>query len=93
MVRTFRQSALICAGAAIAALAMVQSASAQANCAIYGKLALQQNKENVARKCGFSGPSWSDNLQAHIAWCGTVGPAQWKTELQRRAAMLKNECK
>jgi len=58
----------------------------------YGKLALQQQKENERKGCNFQGPSWSPDLRAHIRWCGTVGPDQWKTELQKRAKML-SECK
>ena len=69
-----------------------QSAFAQANCAMYGKLALQQQKENATKKCGFTGSRWSDDLKAHIAWCGTVGPQQWKAELQLRKKMLEEQC-
>lgn len=64
------------------------TASAQANCETYGKLALQQQKENEANKCGFSGPEWSSDLKAHIAWCGGVGPDAWKAQLQARTQQL-----
>ena len=68
--------------------AWTSAASAQANCETYGRLALQQQRENETKNCGFTGPSWSSDLRAHIQWCGTVGPDQWKTELQQRAQML-----
>lgn len=70
----------------------VTTANAQAHCMTYGKLALQQQRENEQKNCKFSGPSWSSDLKKHIKWCATVGPDQWKTELQKRAKMLTDEC-
>ena len=67
-------------------------ASAQANCDTYGKLAIQQQQENVQLKCGFSGPEWNPDLKAHIAWCGSVGPDRWKVQLQQRKQQL-DACK
>lgn len=87
-----RRTALATLAALMGLSAAATTAMAQANCVMYGKLAIQQQKENVQRKCGFTGPAWSENLRAHISWCGTVGPGQWKTELQRRDSMLKTEC-
>lgn len=75
--------------AALAGVAgLASDASAQANCDTYGKLALQQQAENVELKCGFTGPEWSPDLKAHVAWCGTVGPDQWKVQLQTRKQQL-----
>ncbi|MEO0728884.1 MAG: hypothetical protein AAFR23_00440 [Pseudomonadota bacterium] len=80
------------AGVAVAiAVSAASPAFAQAQCATYGKLSLQQQRENTQKNCKFSGPSWSSDLKKHIKWCATVGPDQWKTELQKRAKML-NEC-
>lgn len=73
---------------AILAFGAVDTAMAQANCDLYGKLALQQQKENESLKCGFTGPSWSPDLKAHIAWCTGVGPDQWKAQLQSRKQQL-----
>jgi len=69
------------------------SVAAQANCATYGKLTLRQAQENAQRNCGFEGPAWSKDLSAHIKWCSSVGPDQWKAELKKRADMLANQCK
>jgi hypothetical protein len=78
---------------ALAATAVASSAArAQANCDTYGKLAMQQQQENTANKCGYTGPQWSPDLKAHIAWCGGVGPDQWKAELQMRQQKL-DACK
>jgi len=86
------QNIRTCAALALAALISAASfspaANAQANCDTYGKLALQQQKENEAEKCGFTGPEWSADLKAHMAWCGGVGPDQWKVQLQKRAQKL-----
>ena len=68
----------------------VTHAGAQSNCSTYGYLALKQARENEQRKCGKSGPRWSTDLNAHVAWCGTVGPQQWKAELRTRAKELQD---
>ena len=64
------------------------SAWADANCENYGKLALQQQKDNEAGKCGFTGPEWSTDLKGHVDWCTKVGPDKWKVELQARTVQL-----
>jgi hypothetical protein len=64
------------------------SASAQATCDMYGRLALQQMQQNIQQKCGLTGPEWSSDLKAHMTWCGGVGPDQWKVQLQKRDQAL-----
>lgn len=81
-----------CLTALVGAAGLATGANAQANCDTYGKLALQQQQENVTAKCGFTGPEWSPDLKAHVAWCGTVGPDQWKVQLQTRKQQL-DACK
>ena len=68
--------------------ALAPTVKAQANCAVYAKLALQQHKENLLNKCGFVGPEWNDQYARHMNWCNTVGPDQWKNELKKRDKML-----
>jgi hypothetical protein len=63
-------------------------ASAQANCEMYGRLALQQMQQNTQQKCNLTGPEWSSDLKAHTTWCGSVGPDQWKVQLQKRDQAL-----
>lgn len=70
----------------------VQVAEAS-GCATYGRISLQQQRENEQRSCGFSGPSWSADLRKHVQWCNSVGPDQWKAQLQQRAKMLAERCK
>lgn len=67
---------------------LASGAAAQANCDTYGRLAIQQQQENVRLKCGFGGPEWSGNLAEHKSWCGNVGPDQWKVQLQKRERAL-----
>lgn len=64
------------------------TASAQANCEMYGRLALQQMQQNAQAKCKLTGPEWSADLKAHITWCSSVGPDQWKAQLQKREQAL-----
>ncbi len=92
MTRSLRRPIGFVVAAITLTASMAGTAHAQANCAMYGKLAIQQQKENLQRNCGFSGVAWSTDLRGHIAWCAKVGPAQWKAELQRRASMLKEQC-
>lgn len=87
MVRLGSLTAFFSLGAVLNA-GLATSALAQANCETYGKLALQQQKENEANGCGFSGQEWSPDLKAHVAWCNGVGPDQWKVQLQARAQKL-----
>lgn len=60
------------------------AAVAQATCDWYANTALQQQKVNVDRKCGFKGESWSFDRSAHIAWCQSVSPDQWRRQAQFR---------
>ena len=82
-----RLLALGCCAALLGA-GTVPQAHAQASCDVYGRLAVQQQQENAELKCGFSGTEWSPDLKAHLAWCASVGPDQWKAELQKRKQQL-----
>jgi len=35
----------------------------------YAKESVRQNKENISNNCGFKGPSWSSDYNAHKNWC------------------------
>jgi hypothetical protein len=59
-------------------------ARAQATCEWYANTALQQQKSNIDRKCGFKGESWSFDRSAHMQWCQSVSPEQWKRQAQFR---------
>ena len=75
----------VCLGVALGASSQ---AFAQANCDTYGKLALKQMQENEQKKCGLVGQEWNTDLRAHMSWCATVAPDQWKLQLQKRELAL-----
>ena len=76
--------------AALAAAAPISAALAQGqgNCEWYANLALQQQKINLDRACGFTGPAWSTNRSAHLSWCATVAPDVWKDQAKQRDQLL-----
>lgn len=88
----FRISAALAAALLAGQMGLITTANAQANCDEYGRLALKQQKENEGKKCGFTGPAWSPDLKAHVAWCQSVGPDKWKEQLQNRDKALA-DCK
>ncbi len=38
-------------------------------CNAYARQAVNQNNENLQRNCGFSGPRWQSDHNAHFGWC------------------------
>lgn len=81
--------------AALATVALGGAGSASAgrdNCDSYAKLTLQQAKQNIDRRCGFTGPRWSLDANKHRQWCREEGPAAWRAELKIRNQML-SKCK
>lgn len=83
MVRT-----VVLAVVSAVALGAGSGAQAQSNCSTYGYMALKQARENEQLRCGNTGPRWTTDLNAHIAWCNTVGPNEWRFELRERAKAL-----
>ncbi len=58
-------------------LAAPRAAMAQASsCGWYADTAIKQQQQNELRKCGFAGPEWSADRQAHLTWCGDAEPRQ-----------------
>lgn len=74
--------------AGLALLASAPDAFAQANCELYAKLAVQQQKQNESTKCNLTGADWSADLNGHLAWCTSASPQQWQAALQRRKQAL-----
>jgi hypothetical protein len=73
--------------AAAGVFASNASANSEANCDWYAKTALKQQQENEQKKCGFTGPNWTNDLKAHTAWC-IANPDQFRAEAQRRDQQL-----
>jgi hypothetical protein len=88
-IRTIAAYSLV---ATAASAGFVQPGLAVEGCDAYGRLALQQQKDNEQLKCGFSGREWSSDLKAQIAWCQSVGPQDWQEMLKKRNKMLE-ECR
>ena len=72
----------------LAAALVPSAAQAQASCDWYAKTALEQQKVNLDRKCGFKGESWSTDLSSHMNWCRDVPPDRWKQQAQLRDQQL-----
>lgn len=83
-----RKIAALSLAAGVATAMAVAGAQAAEGCETYGKLALQQQKQNESNKCGFSGAEWSSDLKAHISWCNGVSPQEWQQMLKKRTDML-----
>ena len=58
-------------------------------CAVYAATAVNQNKENISRKCGFTGPRWDSNVANHESWCRVVNAALPKSEDTARTQDLE----
>lgn len=69
---------------ALLATLLTGPVQAQATCDWYANTALQQQKQNIDRKCGFKGESWSFDRAAHLQWCQSVAPDQWRRQAQFR---------
>ncbi len=67
---------------------LAQTASAQASCDWYAKTAMKQQQENEQRKCGLKGSEWSTDLRAHLGWCRSVAPDEWRKQAQLRDQQL-----
>jgi len=48
------------------------------NCAGYAKEAVEAQKKNVAKNCGFSGPggTWSSGYNEHFSWCVSTSQSE-----------------
>ena len=87
--RYMTKIALLSAAAALVVQALAATtASAQSNCEWYAKTAVRQQQINETKKCGFIGEAWHKDLAAHLKWCQTVPPDQWKSEAQKRDQQL-----
>ena len=90
MTSHIRTLAVVGTGVMLASVTLTGAAHAQTNCDWYAKTALSQQKQNVDRKCGYSGDGWSSNFAVHRGWCNSVSPDRWrKAALEREQALQK----
>lgn len=58
-------------------------------CAEYAHTAVEAQRANIARSCGFRGDMWSDNERNHYRWCTQqTRPSVRGRETARRDEML-----
>jgi hypothetical protein len=89
--KPLRGCLIIAAAAALPLVgaAALSTAHAEAiDCNWYAATALSQQQQNERGKCGFRGPEWSSDRQAHLTWCAGQAPDRWKKEAQRRERLL-----
>jgi hypothetical protein len=61
-------------------------------CADYASLAIDQQDENLFRKCGYRGANWNDRYKSHFRGCLTMTPRQRVTRsANRKKALLRCE--
>jgi hypothetical protein len=64
----------------------------QSRCEQYAGTAIEQNEENLKRHCGFTGPRWSSDYNAHYQWCCEVPRISADLETKIREDALKKQC-
>jgi hypothetical protein len=73
-------------------LAAAAEKSKKDACAKYAAFAVAQNKENVNRKCDFTGGRWGEDWQTHFDYCQKVGSTTANKETLVRINALKSDC-
>ncbi len=80
---------------AVAASAIILAAGGAANaespkyCRDYATLAVIKAGENLAYRCGYSGPRWATNYAAHYAWCrGALRPVLASERMARHRMII-----
>ncbi len=58
-------------------------------CADFASQAVDQQDENLARKCGYRGENWSDRYKTHFRACLVLTPAQRRAQAANRARALR----
>jgi hypothetical protein len=62
----------------------------QRRCKQYADTAVRQNRLNVKKDCGFTGPGWSSDHKGHYNWCLKVSENAAHQETQSRKIALDN---
>lgn len=61
----------------------------RAFCDNYSKTAVNQNEENIRRRCGYTGGRWQSNYDNHFGWCMNMNKDAADSETRIRAEDLK----
>jgi hypothetical protein len=59
-------------------------------CRGYADEAVNAARQNIAQGCGYNGPRWISNAQAHFGWCMQFGSGPATREASARRADLQN---
>jgi hypothetical protein len=57
-------------------------------CELYARSAFRLARRNYERRCGFSGPRWTRDIDTHKSWCETADPQQRRREQTARHRAL-----
>ncbi len=57
-------------------------------CVDYAREAVSQNEQNLSRSCGYSGPQWQSDYNAHFGWCLTMSADAVRSERDLRIQAL-----
>jgi len=95
-ITTFWTAPLLALAMALGLSAVAPAASAQARldrmiaaCRAYADNAVQLNRINQRRNCGYRGTRWSYDRIAHFRWCISVPPAARQRETRARVDQLR----
>lgn len=61
--------------------------------ASYAHTAVNQNKQNISRRCGFQGHAWQNNFDNHFQWALGKSPKRADEETKWRDKALRTMCK
>lgn len=61
----------------------------RASCEVYARIAQIQAEANRKYRCGFEGPAWDFNAQAHFQWCRHVRRDTISNAARERFAQLQ----
>jgi hypothetical protein len=61
----------------------------RASCEVYSQIAQVQVEANRKYHCGYDGPRWASNPEAHFRWCRYVRRETLGAELRGRAIDLQ----
>lgn len=62
-------------------------------CNEYAETAVAQNVQNLERHCGFTGPRWSSDYNAHYQWCIKALRESADSENRAREDALRSKCR
>lgn len=61
-------------------------------CTSYAAAAVDHQRDNLTRQCGFSGEAWNTNWQEHFAWCIAAPAADAEARNAERTSQLAEAC-